>query len=299
MSQPPSSAPFHTPNAPLGMALMVLAVLMFSLMDATAKSLVQQYNPAQVIWARFAGQLVMTLLILRGATARMARTPHPGLHMLRGLGQVGAITFFFLALTQIGIAEATAISDINPVLITLGAALFLGETLGPRRMAGVGAALIGALIIIRPGAAGFTPWAILPLLSAMCYTGNALLTRKLGRGEPVWTAMLWGAAFGTVASSVALPFVWIPIPLADVPFFLAVGLLGSAAQLFMIRSFSLAEAGAVAPFAYLGIVFASIWGVVFFDSWPDSWTMIGALVIISAGLYVWHREMTLSRRQTP
>lgn len=294
---PRSPTLVHQPNIALGMALMVVAVLMFSLMDATAKGLVQHYNPAQVIWARFTGQLVLVLVLLRGAAPRMLRTPNPRLHLLRGLCQIGAITFFFLALTRIGIAEATAIADINPVLITLGAALFLGEKLGPRRLGGAIVALIGALIIIRPGTAGFTPWAILPFCCAICYTTNALLTRRFGRGEPVWTAMLWGAGLGMLATSAILPFVWTPVRLADLPFFLIVGLIGALAQLCMIRSFSMAEAGAVAPFAYLGIVFATVWDVLFFNRWPDLWTVIGALVIVGAGLYVWQREMMITRRK--
>jgi drug/metabolite transporter (DMT)-like permease len=278
-----------------GVLLMVVAILLFTAMDATAKGLIARYPAPQVIWARFAGQLLIVLLVLNLRTGPLLRTRYPGLHLVRSAFQFGATGLFFLSLGHIGLAEATALTDINPVLITLGAALFLGERLGPRRIAGVVAALIGALIIIRPGAGVFSPWALLPLGAAICYTGNALLTRHIGPKEPVWTSLLHASIFGTAMAALALPFVWVPISAADLALFALVGALGTGAQLCIIRSFSMTEASIVAPFAYLGIVFATFWGVVLYDQWPDRWTVIGALVIVGAGLYVWHRETKAAR----
>jgi drug/metabolite transporter (DMT)-like permease len=249
-----------------------------------------------VIWARFAGQLLIVVLILNLRTGPLLRTRHPWLHMARSAFQFGATGLFFLSLGHIGLAEATALTDINPVLITLGAALFLGERLGPRRIAGVVLALVGALIILRPGSGVFSPWALLPLGAAVCYTGNALLTRYIGPKEPVWTSLLHASIFGTVVAALALPFVWVPVSGPDLALFALVGALGTGAQLCIIRSFSMTEAGIVAPFAYLGIVFATFWGAVLYDQWPDRWTVIGALVIVGAGLYVWHRETRAARR---
>jgi drug/metabolite transporter (DMT)-like permease len=278
-----------------GVLLMILAILLFTAMDATAKGLIERYPAPQVIWARFAGQLLIVLILLNHRTGPLLRTRYPWLHMVRSTCQFAATGLFFLSLGHIGLAEATALTDINPVLITLGAALFLGERLGPRRIAGVVAALIGALIIIRPGAGVFSPWALLPLGAAIAYTGNALLTRHIGAREPVWTSLLHASIFGTLLGSLALPFVWVPITGPDLALFALVGLLGTGAQLCIIRSFSMTEAAVVAPFAYLGIVFATGWGIVLYDQWPDHWTMIGALVIVVAGLYVWHRETQASR----
>lgn len=273
-----------------GVALMILAIFLFTAMDATAKGLIADYPAPQVIWVRFAGQLFLVLLILRHHLGPVLRTRFPVLHFWRSASQFGATTFFFLSLPHIGLAEATAIADINPVLITLGAALFLGERLGPRRVAGVVVALIGALIVIRPGAGVFTWWAVLPLLCAISYATSALLTRKIGAQESVWASMVYAALFGTILAGVALPFVWEPIATQDLWKFALIACLGTGAQLCIIRSFSITEASVVAPFAYLGIVFAAFWGIVLYDQWPDQWTVIGALVIVGAGLYVWHRE---------
>lgn len=273
-----------------GILLMLLAILLFTAMDAAAKGLIQRYPVAQVVWARFAGQVVVVLLILRHSALAALRTRYPVQHLVRSACQLGATGCFFASLPHIGLAEATALTDLNPVFITLGAALFLGERLGPRRIAGVIAAMIGAMIVIRPGAAVFTPAALLPLCAALFYTANALLTRHLGPRESHWTPMLLAALFGACATGTLQPFVWQPVAVSDLPIFVLIGLLGTGAQLCIIRAFSLAEAGAVAPFAYVGILFATIWGIVLYDEWPDLPTLIGALVIVAAGVYVWHRE---------
>ncbi len=278
-----------------GILLMIAAIVLFTLMDGAAKGLIARYPAPMVIWARFAGMLVLVLVILNRRAPGLARTRFPVLHVWRSAFQFGATALFFAALAHIGLAEATALVDLNPVLITLGAAVFLGEKLGPRRLAGVAVALIGALIIIRPGMAVFSPAALLPLGAAVCYTCNALLTRHIGRQESAWTAMLYASGFGTVAATVFVPFVWVPVAAGDVALFLLVGALGMVAQLCLIRSFSITEASVVAPFAYLGLVFAALWGIVLFGEYPDRWVVSGALVIVGAGLYVWHRETVVAR----
>ena len=293
MTLPPTPMPTRSPARAI--SLMIMAIVLFTTMDAVAKGLLDRYPTPQVIWARFAGQLVLVLLILRGRTASFLRTGYAKLHLLRCACQFGATALFFTSLGYIGLAEATALTDLNPVLITLGAAIFLGEKLGPRRLIGVGVAMIGAMIVIRPGFGVFTPAALLPLGAALCYTGNALITRYIGPNESAWTSMIYAAAFGAAVLAVVQPFVWVPVSGGDLPLFCLMGALGTGAQLCIIRSFSISEAAVVAPFAYLGIVFAAVWGAVLYTEYPDRWSVTGALVIIAAGLYVWHRETKAAR----
>lgn len=282
--------PALPPPANRGILLMMLAIFLFTTMDATAKHLIAVYPAPLVIWARFAGMFVLVLFILNRRLPVVARTRFPVLHFWRSAAQFGATGLFFVSLGYIGLAEATAIVDVNPVLVTLGAALFLGERFGLRRAAGVVAAMIGALIIIRPGSAVFSLAALLPLGAAVYYSANVLLTRYIGQKETAWTAMLYASAFGTIAGAFALPWVWVPVAAADLGWFGLVAVLGTGAQLCIIRAFSITEAAVLAPFGYLGLVFAAIWGVVLFGQYPDGWTVLGALVIAGAGLYVWHRE---------
>lgn len=278
-----------------GILLMLAAIFTFTSMDAMAKLLMADYPALQVVWARYTGQTVIVAVIFLPRLLPLLRTRYPVLQGVRSLFQFGATAFFFASLGHIGLAEATAITDINPVLITLGAGLFLGERLGPRRLFGVAAALLGALIIIRPGAGVFQPAALLPLACAFCFAGFALTTRRVGRDENPSTSLLYSALFGTLATSAILPGIWHPIATGDIWKFLLIGVQGSVGQFFLIRAFTMAEASAIAPFGYVGIVCATGWGIVLFDEWPDGWTMVGALVITLAGLYVWSREMRAAR----
>jgi len=285
----PSAGPAAA-AASRGILLMLLAILIFTTMDALAKGLVARYPTPQVIWARFAGQLLIVMVLLGPRLIRAARTRFPGLHLLRSATQFGATALFFTALNHIGLAEATALTDTNPVLITLGAAIFLGERLSPARLIGVLGAMVGALIVIRPGSEVFSPAALLPLGAAVCFAINALVTRHIGAQESPWASMIWAAAFGTIVMSCALPLVWSPVAPSDLWRFALVGVLGAGAQLCLIRAFSLAEASVVAPFTYTGILFAGLWGALLYGEVPDRWTVIGAVVIVSAGLYVWRQE---------
>lgn len=281
-----------------GILLIILGVFLFSCMDALAKHLVASTPALQVVWARYMVQAILIIVILapRGSKAPL-RTARPFSHVIRALFQVAATGFFFLSLGHIGLAEATALADINPVLITLGAALLLGERLTPARIIAVIASMIGALIILRPGAEVFSPAALLPLGCAVAYAGNALMTRYLGQSEPVWTSLFYGAVFGTLLLTCALPFVWQPIPQGQIWLFVLLGLIGTGAQTAIILAFSRSEAGLLAPFGYLGIIFAAGWSTAIYNQPPDAYTIIGALVIIAAGLYVW-ASTTLAAQKT-
>ena len=286
-------------NLRRGIILIAFGIFCFTAMDAVAKALLQTYPTAQVVWARFAGHLMFVVLYLGRRLGPSLVTKMPGWHVLRSLTQLGATVFFFLSLNYIGLAEATALASISPLLITLGAGLFLREGLGLARLTGVGVALIGAMIVIRPGLGVFTPAALLPLICACCFAANMLLTRFVGTRETAWAAMIYAALSGTLLTSLLLPWYWHPVALGDLPLFLALGFLGAVAQLFIIRAYSVAEAGAMAPFGYLDIVFATAWGIAAFGEYPDLYTLLGALVIVLAGLYVWRQESTAIPAQAP
>lgn len=278
-----------------GIVLLLLSIFIFTLMDATAKHLSGSYHPAQIVWARFTTNFVIVAVLFAPRLRSVMATRRPAVQTFRGLTQLASSALFFTSLQWIGLAEATAIMDINPVLITLGAAIFLGESIGIRRGLGIVAALCGAMIIIRPGAGVFQMAAILPLLGAFTYAAGALLTR-LARDDSTATSILWSAGVGTALSSVAVPFFWQPIASHDLWAFLMLGVLGTVAQALLIRAFALAEAAAIAPFGYTGLIWAGLWGWLFWGTLPDGWTITGALIIVGAGIYVWMREARAMHR---
>ncbi|AHM05531.1 membrane protein, putative [Roseibacterium elongatum DSM 19469] len=278
-----------------GIVMMIGAIFLFSSMDAMAKALGADYDPVQVVWARYAGQMAVVALLLAPRLHILMRTRHLGLQLLRSGFLFAATLCFFTSLGHLEIASATGVLNIHPVLLTLGAALILKETLGPRRVIGIGAALVGALLIIRPGSDVFSLASLLPLVAGLCYASYALTTRFLGRDEPILTSFLYTALIGTIVASLMVPAVWQTPPPWDAARFVLLGAVGAAGQLLLIRSLTLAEAGVVAPFGYAGVIFATIYGVLFFGETPDPLSALGALVIVGAGVYVWHRE-TRARR---
>jgi drug/metabolite transporter (DMT)-like permease len=274
---------------------MMLAIFCFTLMDASVKALAPRTGVMTALWARYTGQMLAVTLLVLPRLTQVVRTQYPVQQVTRSLMLMGATAMFFTGLSLIPLSDATALMALNPVLITLGAALFLRETLGPRRVVGIVIALVGALIVIRPGSDVFAPAAFLPLAAAVCYSGYVLLTRKLGPSEDPWTSLFYTGLVGTVVFSAIVPFFWQTPDLIGWLLIGAIAMFGTTGQMFLIRSVSMGEAAMLAPYAYCGLIFAALWGFVFFSEVPDSWTIIGALVIVSAGLYVWYRE-TFSQR---
>lgn len=276
--------------------LMIAAVFCFSLMDATVKALAPRVGVLPAVWVRYAGQMALVLILVLPRLTRVARTRHPILQILRSVMLMTATGLFFLSVSRIPLTDAAALMAINPVLITLGAALFLGESLGPRRIVGIAVALVGAMIVIRPGSAVFSAEALLPLGAASCYSVYALLTRKVGADEDVWTSLFYTGLVGTATLSLAVPFAWVTPDLPALGLMALVALFGTAGQLALIRAFAAGEAAMIAPYSYTGLIFAAVWSMALFAEWPDLWTLTGALVIAGAGLYVWHRETQGTRR---
>lgn len=275
---------------------MMVTIFLFTVMDAIAKGLAKDLHTIQVVWARYSAQTLVATILLAPRLHHVLKTNHLGLQLIRSGFLFAATMCFFFGIVLVGLADASAIMALNPMLITLGAALILGESLGLRRAVGVSIGLIGALVIIRPGSDVFTPAALLPAMAALCYAGYTISTRFLGRNESVWTSFLYTTLIGTLIASLIVPFFWSWPTLSEWLIFGALGSVAGIGQYALIRALSLAEAGAIAPVAYMGVPLASLWGMLFFDEYPDKWVLLGALIIVGAGIYVWQREFRLSRR---
>lgn len=278
-----------------GAALLVLATAVFATMDAIGKGLMQRHDPFQVVWARYAAQAVIVALIVSPRIGRVIRTARPGLQAIRSALLFMATLCGFFAFSVMPLADVTAIFQTAPLAITALAALVLREPVGPRRWAGVTVGFLGALIIVRPGAEVFQPAALLPMLGALFFAGYSIATRFLGRDESWWTTFLYTAMLGALIASVFVPLVWVTPTWADAGLMALMGAVGSVGQFLLIAAFNTAPASAIAPFTYAGLIFATLWGYLFFGDAPDGWTATGAAVIVGSGVYVWRRERMRKR----
>jgi len=273
-----------------GIIAIVLAMLLFTCMDLCAKHLLERHATVQVVWARYAGQTLLLCVVFAPSLMRRLRTQHLPLQLGRSALLFGVTSLFFAALGFMPLAEAVAVFEVAPLLITVLGALILKEQVGRRRWLGVGAGLCGALIIIRPGLEVFQPAALLPLAAATCMAVYQIATRFLGAADSIWTTMLYTAGVGTLVASCAVPFYWTTPTGADIAVMAIFGWIGLVGHLFLVYALGQAPASALAPFNYAGFVWALLLGFLVFAEVPDEATLAGAAIIICAGLYVWHRE---------
>lgn len=299
-----------TPTA-LGAFCAVLAVVFFSANDVAIKWLSDGYALHQVVLIRSFIGLAIILAIIAPMTDgfAIARTKKLKMHLLRGSFVVFANLTFFLGLAAMPLAEAVAIFFISPLVITVFSVVFLGETVGPKRWAAIGLGFVGVLIMVRPGTAAFQPASLLPLVSAFCYAGMHIMTRRIGGTESAATMAFyiqimfiivcaamgltvgWGQ-FGdqTDPSLAFLLRAWEWPLLSDLPVFLLIGAGTAFAGYLISQAYRVAEASFVAPFEYLALPMAVVWGMVIFDEFPGLTDYLGMALILAAGLFMVWRE---------
>ncbi len=280
-------------NAPLkGIALMIVAVGLFTLMDTIAKYLARSYPVAGIVWARYAANLLLlsALLAARGELKFM-RTRRPGVQVLRGALLAAATFLYFTSLTVLPMAEAAAIAFVLPLFVTVLAVPMLGERLDAPRMVAIVIGLAGALLVVRPGTAIFTPYAVLPVLMALANALYQILTRKIAGVEPPLTSLFYGALVGAVAFSFAAPFAWVtPSGWWHWTLIAVIGALATAGHFILIRAFDYAPATLLAPFVYTGLVWSMGLGLAVFGDFPDAWALVGMGVIVASGLALAARQ---------
>ncbi|TVQ41516.1 MAG: DMT family transporter [Geminicoccaceae bacterium] len=280
------------------MLLMVGAMLLVPAMDAVAKHLSAVMVPAQIALARFGFQVVFMTPLVRGRRLEIA----PGdlaLHGLRGVLLALATTFFFAALAVMPMAEAIAIFFVEPLLLSLLAGILLKEGIGWRRILAILVGFAGAMLIVRPGLDAFGWAATLPLVAALFFALYLVATRVLAqRTDPVTlqlTAGLAGVATmilviaaGSLLGVAALTPSWPDA--VSWAWLVVLGLIATVSHLMIVHAFKRASANILAPFQYLEIGAAVLWGYVVFGDFPEAMTWVGIAIITASGLYVFHRE---------
>jgi len=269
---------------------MLLTMLIFVAMDTIAKYLSESLPTGQVVWARYVFNALVLLAIVNRRIGVHLHTQRPWLQLFRAAVLLVTTAFFFLGLRYVGLATASAIMFVSPLIVTLLSAPVLGEAVGWRRILSVLAGLVGALIIFRPGSDALGLAALLPLAAAFGYATYQLATRVVSRSDSTMTTLCYTAAVGAVLSNLVLPFGWIwPTPQQWL-WMAAMGALGCIGHFTLIRAFTLANAAVAAPFTYTALIWATLFGYLTFGDLPDLWTVVGAAVIVAAGLYILYRE---------
>ena len=279
-----------------GILWMLLTGASFVAVTAIVKHVGSDLPAAQSAFLRYALGLPFLLPMIRPILeARMSRR-QVTLFGWRGAAHTLGVMCWFYAMTQITIAEVTAMNYLNPVYVTLGAALFLGERLAARRILAVLAALLGAMIILRPGFRELSPGHLAMLATAVFFAVSYLLAKRMS-GE-VSALVVVGMLSVTVTIGLA-PFalaVWVPPTWEQIAWLFLVAVFATAGHYTMTRAFAAAPIAVTQPVTFLQLVWATLLGWLVFDEAIDIWVVLGGSVILAAVSFITWREAVLKRR---
>ena len=288
------------PSRPVaGILWMVVTGLCFVAVTAIVKHLGDAVPAAQAAFLRYVLGLVFLLPMIRPILAARLGRRQLALFAGRGLAHTVAVILWFFAMARIPIAEVTAMNYLSPVYVSLGAALFLGERLPPRRAVAVVVALIGALIILRPGVKAVEAGHIAMLATAVFFAIGYLLAKQLS-GE-VDAAVVVGMLSITVTIGLA-PFawaVWVPVPWSAWGWLFLVACFATAAHYTMTLAFQAAPLTVTQPVTFLQLVWAVILGAVVFGEGVDGWVILGGAVILGSVTFITWREAVARRAALP
>jgi drug/metabolite transporter (DMT)-like permease len=275
-----------------GVMLMICAVSLFGVMDAGAKYLAERYPVPLVVWARFFFNVLIMLVFLGPVYGRrLVRTSRPGVQLVRGLALGLSSMLFVSALPHLRLADASAVSFVTPMLVTLGAVYVYGQKAPAGTWMALAASFLGVLLVIQPGSSAFTWAALLPLGTAVFAAIYQLLTSRLAGVDDGATSLFIGALVSVLILTVPMMFYWTwPRSFADALLFVGVGAVGATSHYLIIRSFDYAPPVVLAPFAYLQIVAALLLGWLVFGNFPGPVALLGIGVIVFTGVTMGLRQ---------
>lgn len=292
------------------MAIMVGAMLFAPFMDAIAKGLATEFavSPATVTFFRF---LVQTLFLFAflGLAWRNGVLPayFSPMNVIRGMIMGLAAMLFFTAIKYMPLADAISVFFVEPIIVMLMSAVFLGETVGWRRLLAAVVGFAGAIIVIRPSYELFGYVSLLPLGTAFLFSVYLILTRKAGGNDDPLIMQFFAGIGGVILCSTVLVFgtalgsedfgFTLPSDPRAWSLLLGIGLFAVASHLLIVIAFTMAPASILAPFQYVEIVSATILGYLIFGEFPDLVKWIGIFIIIGSGAYIFFREQRIEQNE--
>tara|TARA_R110002051_G_scaffold185434_1_gene254867 strand:- start:89 stop:964 length:876 start_codon:yes stop_codon:yes gene_type:complete len=286
-------------NQRLGMWLMCATAFIFAVQDGISRHLAGEYNVLMIVMIRYWFFAAFVITVARrktGSIRAAAKTSQPVLQISRGLLLAGEICIMVAGFVLLGLVESHAIFASYPLLVAAFSGPILGENVGWRRWVAIGIGFIGVLVILQPGFAVFSPYAVIPLTSAVLFAIYALLTRYAARRDTAATSFFWTGVSGAVAMTVVGIWFWEPMSGGDWLWMGALSITGVTGHFLLIKTYEVAEASSVQPFAYLQLVFATIIGITLFGETLATNVAIGALIVVGAGIFTLLRSRKVNLR---
>ncbi|WP_172330070.1 DMT family transporter [Mangrovicoccus sp. HB161399] len=277
-----------------GILFMVLAMATMLTSDTIVKSVAEELPLFQVIFLRHVFMTAGLALMAYRDGALQLRPSRRQIRLagIRTAGETAVVCFYLIALTLMPMGSATAIFQLQPLAVTLAAAVFLSQPVGPRRLLAIAAGFAGVLLIVRPGSDAFGPGSVFVLLAILGVCFRDIATRLLGADLPASVLAALGSA-ALLAVSFAVMTVrggWEPVTPSQLGLIFAGAAILLAGYMAMVMAMRFGEIAVISPFRYVSLVFGLVYGALFFGEVPQPAMLLGALVIVASGLYTFLRE---------
>ncbi|HWK97894.1 MAG TPA: DMT family transporter [Pseudolabrys sp.] len=278
-----------------GIALMLVGIFFFSVNDTMGKYLVGTYAVGQILLMRSAAAIVILApFIKREGLSAFRNAPRPGLQVLRAVFATLEVFCFYWALTGMSLADTMTFYLAGPIYVTAMSPLLLREHVGWRRWIAVLVGFVGVMIALGPSGGAFSPHALVAIAGSLMFSVFMVCTR-LVRGTSDVVLLSTQVVAALIFGAVTAPFTWVAVGLFDGALLALLGVVAMVAFLCINRSLSVAPASVVVPYQYTAIVWAVLLGFIFFGDIPSTQMLIGAGIIIAAGIYIFIREQQLSK----
>ena len=285
-------------NTKAGIWLMIATSVVFASQDGISRHLADQYNVMMVVMIRFWVFALFVILLasrLPGGLRAAGRSRMPWVQLARGLILVAEICVMVVGFVKLGLIEAHAVFACYPLLVAALSGPILGEKVGWRRWLAILVGFLGILVILQPGFAVFSPWALVPFLAAAMFAVYGLLTRYVARQDSAGVSFFWTGVVGAVAMTPFGLTHWTWMTPADWGWMATLCCTAVLGHWLLIRAYAVAEASAIQPFAYLQLVFAAGIGITVFGEVLRLNVALGAGIVVAAGIFTLWRQRVRER----
>ena len=278
------------------MGMMLVSSLSFICMHALVAQVSQDLPAFEVAFFRNLFGLLWLMPVLVRSRFAPLKTTKLHLHALRGVTNSASMLMFFSALAFTPLAQATALAYTSPLFVTIGAALFLGETFRIRRLTALACGFIGMLVVLRPGLIEIGTGPLLVVGSAILWAVAMIDIKILSRTDSSLTIAAYMVVFLTPVTFIAALFVWQWPTLEQLGWLVLVAAFGTVGHLLFNEAFKHADATVLMPLDFIRLIWAALIGFFAFGQIPDLWTWVGGAIIFTSATYISYREHQLTRR---
>ncbi|MDM9629493.1 DMT family transporter [Rhizobium sp. S152] len=283
-----------------GYVFVLLAITIFSIQDAISKHLGTAYPPVFVTMLRywaFGFFCVLLAVKMKGGLRATARTKRPLLQIVRGLLLAAQIVVVINCFAIIGLAHSQAIFSATPIVVALLSMPLLGELVGWRRWTAICVGLVGVLLILKPEGEFFDVNLLLAVFSCFLFAFYVIATRLVSRDDSSMTSFFYTGVVGATVMTAIGPFYWTWMSWGDWGWMALLCMTSISSHYCLIRAYDMLDAAAIQPLTYLQLVYASIIGVVIYNETLSFYTIIGSIIVVSAGIFTIWREHVVGRRE--